>query len=110
MILISAEYLLANIFQYKDKISFLELREISKEIEALTGALVGISSDDIAFILKYYPEIFNIQNDYIIKVPGADIYLKTVYMQHEFVQSVPKYIDEIIKSYVKNRSYKNVSN
>ncbi len=110
MILISAEYLLATIFQDTDKVSFSELKKISREIESLTNASVGISRDDIAFILKYYPEIFIVQNDFIVKVPDADEYLKTDYMQYEFVQSVPKSVDEIIRKHVKDRSNKSLSN
>ncbi len=111
MIPISAEYLLSTIFQYTDKISFSELKEITREIEKLTGgALVGISSDDIAFILEYHPEIFDIKNDYIIKVINADKYLRTDFMYYEFVLSIPKPINEVIKSYVKDRSNKSLSN
>jgi len=96
MISISAEYLLATIFHEIDRISYQKFREVARDIESLTGAVVMNSRDDIAFVRDYYSENFDFQDDFIVKKADLD----PDYYYYEFVITVPPDIHKRVKSYV----------
>jgi hypothetical protein len=95
---INADYLLATILSDKKSVSFGSLKEIQNKIQArVRNVVVDISSPAVQAALKYYPEIFEKNEDSITKAADADKYLTTKYLDNEFTSSVSVEIHKIVK-------------
>lgn len=87
---LNADYLLAIILAGEKSISFRDLNRIGYGIEEhCPGVVVDVSSPAVNSAIEYYPQIFARREREITRASNADRFLKTDYLDNEFIRCVP---------------------
>jgi len=92
--IIGADYLLARILSSQDSVSYESISKVQRRIEELCpGVAVDASSCAIRSAVRYYPQIFECQDDSIVRAGNAHLYLSGDYVKYEFSSAVPAEVD-----------------
>jgi hypothetical protein len=81
------EYVVGAVLTTQVSVTFEDLQEIRRRIETELPYAVALDHTSLLRALEWYPEIFKVEGNRIVRVEGSEKYLLTKYFAAEFVDN-----------------------
>jgi hypothetical protein len=89
--IVKTDSLLALLLSEHEKVSFRQLRLLrDRVVEANPDVLMDISGPSVDMAVHYYPQVFAVQGNGVIRARDAERFFDSDYIREEFLSTVPQ--------------------